>query len=284
MPLSAKYGIIADIHANYTALKVALDYLKKAGVDKILCLGDIVGYGAQPFECIQALKDTPNVYTIMGNHDRTVIGDKDPKMRKTAAKVLEWTADNISPPNAFYLKSLPEGMTIENTLMMVHGSIVERDAYILNAKEISKNLSCLINDFPAIKVCFFGHTHIPMLINTKQVITDLRETKTFQLDPKDVYLINPGSVGQPRDKCPLASFGIFNAENWQMQFIRKPYDFRLAQRLIIESGLPEKFTRGRRKSDDDPDPDAEDDALGARVPRPRKPLPGPGHAEPPKDE
>jgi diadenosine tetraphosphatase ApaH/serine/threonine PP2A family protein phosphatase len=82
-----------------------------------------------------------------------------------------------------------------------------------------------------------------MLINTKQVITDLRETKTFQLDPKDVYLINPGSVGQPRDKCPLASFGIFNAENWQMQFIRKPYDFRLAQRLIIDNGLPEKFAR-----------------------------------------
>jgi diadenosine tetraphosphatase ApaH/serine/threonine PP2A family protein phosphatase len=82
----------------------------------------------------------------------------------------------------------------------------------------------MLNDFPSMRVCFFGCTHIPMLINTKQVITDLRETKTFQLDPKDVYLINPGSVGQPRDKCSLASFGIFNAENWQMQFIRKPYD------------------------------------------------------------
>ena len=74
MPLAAKYGIISDIHANYAAMKVALDYLQAAGVDKILCLGDLVGYGAEPFECIQAVKDKPNVYTIAGNHDRQVIG------------------------------------------------------------------------------------------------------------------------------------------------------------------------------------------------------------------
>ena len=280
MPLCAKYGIIADIHGNYAALKVALDYLQMAGVDKILCLGDIVGYGAQPFECIKALKDKPHIVTIQGNHDLQVIGEKDLRMRKTAAKALEWTAANISPSNARYLKNLPEGMTIDDTFMMVHGSIVQKDAYILNAQEISKNLSCMINDFPTMKVCFFGHTHIPMLINTKQVITDLRETKTFQLDPKDIYLINPGSVGQPRDKCPLAAFGIFYAENWQMQFIRKPYDYKLAQQLIIDSGLPEKFTR--RTSDKDPD--ADDDALGARVPRPKKPPQDSGHADPPKPE
>ena len=113
MPLSAKYGIISDIHANYTALKVVLDYLQMAGVDKILCLGDLVGYGAEPFECIQAVKDKPNIYTIAGNHDRQVIGDKDARMRKTAAKVLEWTADNISPSNARFLKSIPQGMTVD---------------------------------------------------------------------------------------------------------------------------------------------------------------------------
>ena len=243
MPLCAKYGIISDIHANYTAMKVALDYLQAAGVEKILCLGDLVGYGAEPFECIQAVKDKPNILTIAGNHDRQVIGDKDARMRKTAAKVLEWTADNISPSNARFLKQLPQGMTVDDTFIMVHGSLVERDAYILNPQEISKNLTCMINDFPTMKVCFFGHTHIPMLINTKQVQTELRETKTFQLDPRDVYLINPGSVGQPRDKCPLAAFGIFDAENWRMTFFRKPYDYRLAQKLIIDNGLPEKFAR-----------------------------------------
>ncbi len=243
MPLVRKYGIISDIHANYVALKVALDYLSQAGVDKVLCLGDLVGYGAEPFECISAIKDKPNVDCIAGNHDRQVIGEKDPRMRKTATKVLEWTADNISPSNARYLKQLPQGLTIDETFIMVHGSLVERDAYILHAPEISKNLQCMINDFPGMKICFFGHTHIPMLIGTKAVITDLRETKSFQLDRNDIYLINPGSVGQPRDRCPLAAFGIFDAENWTMTFIRRPYDIRQAQRAIIDSGLPEKFAR-----------------------------------------
>jgi predicted phosphodiesterase len=287
--LCKRYGIIADIHANYIAMKVALDYLQAAGVEKILCLGDLVGYGAQPLECIEAVKGKSDIFTIQGNHDRHVSGEKDRRMRKTAAKVLEWTAANISLSNARFLKQLPEGMTIDDAFIMVHGSLVERDAYILSAQEISRNLNCMINDFPRQRVCFFGHTHIPMLIGTKAVITDLRETKTFQLDRNDIYLINPGSVGQPRDKCPLAAFGIFDAENWKMTFVRKPYDFDLFQKLISEHNLPKTFTRGRRKTDIDSDsdqpPEIEDEnLLGTRVPRPRKPPQGSGHAQPPSTD
>lgn len=243
MPLSSKYGIISDIHANHAALQVSLDYLNQVGVDKLLCLGDLVGYGAEPSECIQTVRDKPNVYCIAGNHDRQVIGDRDPRMRKTATKVLEWTADNISPANSRYLKQLPHGLTVDDNFIMVHGSLVERDAYILNPQEISKNLKCMINDFDGLKICFFGHTHIPMLIGTKAVITDLQETKSFQLDKNDVYLINPGSVGQPRDKCPMAAFAIFDTENWTVSFVRRPYDIRQTQRTIIDNGLPEKFAR-----------------------------------------
>src|SRR5258708_36920225 len=112
-------------------MTVALDYLQAAGVHKILCLGARVGYAAEPFECIQAVKDKPNVLTIAGNHDRQVIGDKDARMRKTAAKVLEWTADNISPQHARFLKQLPQGMTVDDTFIMVPGSLVKRDPYIL---------------------------------------------------------------------------------------------------------------------------------------------------------
>ena len=238
-----KYGVIADIHANYPALKVALDHLNATGCEKILCLGDLVGYGANPFECIQSVRDKVNIIAIAGNHDRQVIGDKDPRMRKTAARVLEWTQDNISPNNARYLKGLPQGQTIDNHIIMVHGSLVERDAYILTAAEVKRNLECMLRDFEGMKVCFFGHSHVPMLIGTKAVITDLKETKSFQLDRNDVYLVNPGSVGQPRDKCPLAAFGLFDADNWTMTFFRKPYDVKAAQRAIIEAGLPEKFAR-----------------------------------------
>lgn len=244
MAVAAKYGIISDIHANYQALKVALDYLAMAGVEKLLCLGDLVGYGAEPFECIQAIRDKPDIYTIAGNHDRQVIGEKDPRMRKTASKVLEWTADNISPANARYLKQLPQGMTVDDTFVIVHGSLVERDAYIMTPEEIIKNHQAMITDFSNFKVCFFGHTHLPMLIPTKsRVIMDLRETKGIQLDRNDVYLINPGSVGQPRDRCPLTSFAIFDTEQWTVTFVRRPYDIRMAQRAILDNALPEKFAR-----------------------------------------
>jgi diadenosine tetraphosphatase ApaH/serine/threonine PP2A family protein phosphatase len=164
-------------------------------------------------------------------------------MRQTALKALEWTQDNISPNNARYLRSLPSGRAVDEMFIMVHGSLVERDAYILNATEVARNLECMANDFAELKVCFFAHTHVPMLIGTKAVVTDLQRTRTFQLDKDDIYLINPGSVGQPRDKCPMASFGIFDAEKWTMTFIRKEYDVKLAQRRIIEAGLPEKFAR-----------------------------------------
>ena len=226
MPLAKKYGIIADIHANYAALSVALNYMRMAEVDKILCLGDFVGFGEEPFKCIEAFKNKANMFSIAGNHDRTVLGIKKyPNLTESAANVFKWTAENLSASDKNFLERLPQAMTIDETFIMAHGSLVDRDAYILNPQEISKNLTCMINDFPTMKVCFFGHTHIPMLINTKSVQTELRETKTFQLDPRDVYLINPGSVGQPRDKCPLASFGIFDAENWRMTFYRKPYDY-----------------------------------------------------------
>jgi predicted phosphodiesterase len=134
-------------------------------------------------------------------------------------------------------------VVLEKDFILVHGSLVERDAYLLTPPEITKNLQAMSTDFPAAKICFFGHTHVPMLIGTKQTIIDLQETKMFKLDPNERYMINPGSVGQPRDKCPLSAFGIFDTQNWTMTFIRKPYDFRRAQQLIIDNGLPEKFAR-----------------------------------------
>lgn len=238
-----RYGIITDIHGNYPALQVAIDYLNRVGVDRILNLGDLVGYGAFPADVLRTVMDRVDMTTIMGNHDRQLCGEKDPTMRKTAAKVLEWTRDNITGAQMRFIAGLPQGQTIDDQFITVHGSLEDRDAYILSAMEVKRNLECMINEFPGFRICFFGHTHIPMLIGTKHIITDLKETKTFQLDRNDIYLINPGSVGQPRDKCPLAAFGVFDAEQWTMTFIRQPYDLRSAQRAIIENGLPEKFAR-----------------------------------------
>ena len=237
------YGLIGDIHANAQAFEEALKHLKAAGVDKILNVGDLVGYGADPSEVIAMAREQVHMVTIAGNHDRQVAGSIDPRMRLTATKALEWTRDNISPANLRYLSSLPEGQVVDDEFVMVHGSLVERDAYILTAGEVKRNLECMLREFAHLKVCVFGHTHVPMLISTRGVVADLRQTKSFQLEPGEVYMVNTGSVGQPRDRCPLASFAVFDGEKRTLTFVRKSYDVAAAQRSIVQAGLPEKFAR-----------------------------------------
>jgi predicted phosphodiesterase len=238
-----RYGIIADIHANVRALHTALASLQQAGIDKYVFLGDLVGYGAEPGECIDIVRVLSDLVPISGNHDRQVIGDKDPQMRRTATRALEWTQSVLTPAQVRYLQSLPQGQMLDDVFILVHGSLLARDAYILSMSEVEANRKCMMEEFRGMKICFFAHTHVPMLIGSKSLVKDLRETKAFQLSQKDVYLINPGSVGQPRDKCPLSSFAIFDSDTWTVTFVRKQYDIPGAKKAIVDAGLPEKFAR-----------------------------------------
>jgi predicted phosphodiesterase len=238
-----RYGVVADVHGNARAFRVALAYLANARIDKLLFLGDLVGYGAEPAECVELLRTQKNVVAISGNHDRQVIGDPDPQMRRTAIRALEWTRQQLSPEQIRYLKTLPQGQTLDDGLLLVHGSLVSRDTYILTMREVEENRRCMLEQFAGFRVCFFAHTHVPMLIGPKEVITDLHDTKAFKLSRNDIYLINPGSVGQPRDRSPLASFGIFDTAEWTMSFLRLPYDVSGAKQAIVKAGLPEKFAR-----------------------------------------
>ncbi len=101
----------------------------------------------------------------------------------------------------------------------------------------------MVEEFAPLRICFFAHTHVPMLVGMTDVITGLRESRAFKLDPEEIYLINPGAVGQPRDGCPLAAFGIFDTDNWTMTFVRKPYDIEGTKESILAAGLPGKFAR-----------------------------------------
>jgi predicted phosphodiesterase len=238
-----RYGLMGDIHANIRAFRVALENLQAAGVDKIIFLGDLVGYGPDPAACVDLLAVQPNVLPIAGNHDRQVLGEKNPNMRRTAARALEWTRQQLAPNQLKILQSFPEGRSVEEDFIVVHGSLVSRDAYIHTMQEIETNRKCMAEDFAELRVCFFAHTHLPTMISKKSVLMDIKETKAFKLNPDDVYLINPGSVGQPRDKCPLSAFGIFNTDNWTMTFFRVPYDVEGTRDAITAAGLPEKFAR-----------------------------------------
>lgn len=238
-----KYGLIADVHGNLRAFQTALAYLRQAGIDKLLFLGDLVGYGAEPRECIELLREQPDLVAINGNHDRQLLGEKDQYMRRTASRALDWARSRLEPEHIHYLQSLPQGQVIDDVFIMVHGSLVSRDAYILKMQEVELNRKVMAEEFAGLKVCFFAHTHVPMLIGTDRVFTELAETKAFKLDPNDTFLINPGSVGQPRDGCPLASFGMFDSDRWTMTFVRQAYDIEGAKQAIVAAGLPKKFAR-----------------------------------------
>ena len=202
---NGKYGIIADVHGNLPALSVALDYLDRVGVDKILCLGDVVDEVGSPDACLGMLEERSHmIHYVAGERERNA------RMMGREAATL--------------LKQLPERTIIDDEIALVHGSLVDRDAYLVSDQEIARNLECMTREFPGVKVCLYGHSHFPMLVATKAVIRGIKETKSFQLDRNGIYLINPGAVGQPRDKCPLAAFGIFDAARWIMTFVRRPYD------------------------------------------------------------
>lgn len=238
-----RYGIIADVHANLRAFEACLSVLDRAGFEKLLFLGDLVGYGAEPAECIKLLRSRPNVTAIIGNHDRMVLSDPDETMRRTAAMAIKWTQDQLHSGHMRYLTSLPQGQVVDDTFLLVHGSLTARDTYVMNLAEIEANRRAMREDFKDTKVCFFGHTHVPMIIGETTIVRDIKKNMTFRLDPKSIYLINPGAVGQPRDACPLGSCGVFDSSEWAMMFFRVPYDVQGAGRAILAAGLPRKFAR-----------------------------------------
>jgi len=216
MASAQKYGIIADIHANYVALRGVLNYLHAEGVDKILCLGDLVAYGDEPFKCIDAVRNTPNAVVIAGDYDRLVVGAPEAWMARKSVKMLQWTAENIGPEHAAYLRGLPDKMMVDDIIVMVHASFMDDDSYILSPKEVGRNLQALITQYPTLKFGLFGHTHLPVLIGTKSVVTDLADGRQLQLDRSDTYLINPGSLGDSR----RAGFAILDTANWTISFMR----------------------------------------------------------------
>jgi predicted phosphodiesterase len=237
-----RYGLISDIHGNLPALRAALDALNEAGIDRLICLGDLVGYGANPAEVIDLVRQQPNLTVIAGNHDRQVRGRRDPRMREQAAEVLDWTREHLGPADLDWLAGLSQGLMLDDDqILVIHGALTERDAYILNVNEIRRNLEVMLQEYPDFRICFFGHTHVPLIVSPKVVVTDLKATKTLNLDQNEVYLVNPGSVGQPRDKCPLASAAIFDSERWSLTIVRTEYDIESAQGAITSAGLPERL-------------------------------------------
>lgn len=225
-----KYAIISDIHSNLEALLAVLEDAERRSCDKIISLGDIVGYGASPNQCVELIREN-SAASIIGNHDKVAAGIEEPlNFNQVAREAALWTRENLTYENKEYLAGLSESKDYGN-FIIVHGAISNPDKYITARFEAESEFG-LMRDAG---VCFFGHTHVPAAYlykdNTSLVMSDIIE---IEKDAK--YLINPGSVGQPRDRDPRASYLIYD-ERGSVEFRKVSYDIKAAQKKIIEAGL-----------------------------------------------
>jgi predicted phosphodiesterase len=236
-----RYLILSDIHANATALEAALAAVKGRW-DKAICLGDVVGYGPDPNEALALIRSL-NPTIIRGNHDKAACGQTDAEdFNPVARAAAEWTTEQLSPDNLAYLRALPAGPAQENGLTLVHGAVADEDEYIFAPAQALDSL--LGSTSP---VTFFGHTHFQGGFSYREGRLEVIQLKpqagaTFaalQLENGTHYLLNPGSIGQPRDGDPRAGFAIADLDHHVAEFWRVPYDIAAVQTKMKEAGLPE---------------------------------------------
>lgn len=234
-----KYLIFSDIHSNLEALEKMLSIKKANEIDKYLFLGDLVGYGASPNETIELFKTIEKLQFIRGNHDKVVAElESSSLFNPVAAFSAEWSKIQISEKNKQFLKNIKKGPEIvDHFITLCHGSTFDEDYYVFSMFEAVESFK-----FMDTQVGFFGHTHFPiiyLLRNDKIDIVPLSKNTKIKLDPNTKYLINPGSIGQPRDKDPNPSFVIFDSTRKEISFQRFTYNLKKTQRKIREVGLPE---------------------------------------------
>jgi predicted phosphodiesterase len=232
--------ILSDIHANLTALEAVL---ADAGpVDQVWCLGDLVGYGPDPNECIAILKTIPNLKCILGNHDAAALGRIDLETFNQEARFsARWMQNTLNSSSMDFLKRLPEKIVIEN-VTLAHGS--PRNPvweYILDVVNAAENFK-----FFDTQICLVGHTHLPVAyINPEN-----RAPVRYQIPrPGEVFpiqqrmILNPGSVGQPRDHDPRAAYAILDLQEQSWQPQRVVYDISSVQTRIRDAGLPPRHAQ-----------------------------------------
>jgi predicted phosphodiesterase len=232
--------VVSDLHANMEALRATMTRMRRKKFDTVICLGDFVGYGANPNQVLDVMRTlrAKKIY-IRGNHDRVASGLDNADGFNNAAKVSAlWTRDHLSPVNRSFLRELTVGPRMHGDALLCHGSPYDEDEYVFNVHHAAQVLALYHSPF-----ILFGHTHLPAVFSIDPEMNvsgfAVREDRTVKLQPGLRYLINPGSVGQPRDRNPLSSCVILDTDKRTVQFFRTEYDLKKTQSTIRKAGLPE---------------------------------------------
>jgi len=229
-----RYALVSDIHGNLEAFKTVLAFIDQTDIDHIICLGDVVGYGPNPNECCEIVRER-NIPTICGNHDAVACGLEEPYgFNPVAMAAAMWTREALEETHAEWLRELPDMLETEH-FVAVHGSPNDRDFYMFTWEDILPHIDFL--DSRPQRVCFFGHTHSPGIFSSDGVYT-VDENSIFPLGEGKRFFINPGSVGQPRDGDARAAFGILDTEKNEFQQMRLEYDVKITADSIVAHKLP----------------------------------------------
>jgi predicted phosphodiesterase len=234
-----RYLILSDLHANLEALQAVIQ--DAAGqYDRTLCCGDLVGYGADPNPIVEWVRANCAV-VVRGNHDKACTGLDDLEWFNPVARAAAlWTQNKLTPENAEYARTLPRGPILEDGFQVVHGSPFDEDEYVLAAEEAGQAFGYL-----ECRLAFFGHTHVQggFIWNRSRVETILcpsgwGDRQEMQIDSECAYMVNPGSVGQPRDGNPRSAYALYNSDSHLVTYCRTDYNVRAAQQKIRDAGLP----------------------------------------------
>jgi predicted phosphodiesterase len=222
----ALYGVIADIHGNREALGAALGLLGQRGAQGIVCLGDVVGYNADPDECVELVRRRCTV-AIAGNHDLIGLGQLDFKRCSNKAEYsLRRTRRQLHAESKEWLAQLPPCQTLEENVALVHGGVRDVQQYMVGPAQIRENAAYLRQDFPGARLCFFGHSHEQKVYRVEgDAVEELTAVGKVALHREELYFINPGSVDASRKRTgKLAECALLDTGDWSVEFLRLPYD------------------------------------------------------------
>ena len=238
--MERKYAIIGDVHANSDALRAIVDDARSQSVTNFLCVGDIVGYNADPSTCISIIRDELNAITVRGNHDHYCSYDERlDDFQPLAASVIDWTRRQLSDTDAAWLRGLPL-QQLHMGIGLVHSTLdmPDRWGYVFDLLDAEAHFN-----YQSTTLSFHGHTHVPIVF-AKQSGEVLRyEPSTFHVAVGTKYFINVGSVGQPRDGDPRSSYVIFSPKTRTIEFRRVVYDIEAAMARNVLAKLPDRLVK-----------------------------------------